>query len=63
MLPRLKQWLDQALGADPGDTLTDGADDFPASMMGDDKLSVSESTITEYSRAIASYTPKDEQRP
>ncbi len=63
MLPRLKQWLDQALGAGSGHKATDGADDYPSSMMSDDKLSVSESTITEYSRAIASFTPKDDLRP
>ena len=55
MLPRLMQWFDQALGGRPAGA--DGDADFPSSFMSDDKLSVSESTITEYSRAIAAFDP------
>ena len=62
MLPRLKQWLDQALGSQPAGPSAHGPEDFPSSFMSDDKLSVSESTITEYSRAIAAFDPKGEQR-
>ena len=57
MLPRLMQWFDQALGGRPAAPAAEAGDDFPSSFMSDDKLSVSESTITEYSRAIAAFDP------
>ena len=61
MLPRLKQWLELTLrDFDPSTHTLVGVDDHPTSL-GDDKLSVSESTITEFSRTIAVYEPL--QRP
>ena len=56
MLPRLLEWFDNALGGRAA-AHANGAEDFPSSFMSDDKLSVSESTITEYSRAIAAFDP------
>ncbi|MEN9630178.1 MAG: hypothetical protein RJA10_3406 [Pseudomonadota bacterium] len=56
MLPRLLEWFDDALGVRLA-ARTDGSEDFPSSLMSDDKLSVCESTITEYSRAIAAFDP------
>ena len=55
MLPRLMQWLDQAVAGPGAARRADGDEDAPESLMSDDTLSVSESTITEYSRAIAAY--------
>ena len=63
MLPRLKQWLELTLrDFDPSTHTLVGADDHPTTL-DDGKLSVSESTITEFSRTIAVYEPKPGQRP
>lgn len=61
MLPRLMQWIDHAVGGLGASRKTDD-DEAPESLMSDDTLSVSESTITEYSRAIAAYDAKAELR-
>ena len=61
MLPRLKQWLDQALGdAPPRPAAAD--DEGLSTLLADDRLSVSESTITEFSRAIATLDTRDAPR-
>ncbi len=62
MLPRLMQWIDHAVGGLGASLKADGDDEAPESLMSDDTLSVSESTITEYSRAIAAYDAKAELR-
>jgi hypothetical protein len=62
MLPRLMQWLDQALAGPGAVRRADGDDDVPESLMSDDTLSVTESTITEYSRAIAAFDAKADAR-
>jgi hypothetical protein len=62
MLPRLKQWLEQALGdAPPRPTAADG-DEGLSTLLADDRLSVSESTITEFSRAIATLDTREAPR-
>ncbi len=61
MLPRLKQWLEQALGeAPPRPSAVD--DEGLSTLLADDRLSVSESTITEFSRAIATLDTREAPR-
>lgn len=57
MLPRLKQWLDNAL-RDAQPARADKPEEFLSTFMADEKLHVSESTITEFARTIAVYEPK-----
>ena len=54
ILPRIRQWLEQALGERPATTPAP-AEDYPSTLLADDKLLVSEATITEFARVIASY--------
>jgi hypothetical protein len=62
MLPRLKQWLDRALSDAPPPAEQAG-DDNLSTFFADDKLCVSESTITEFSRAIANYECRETPQP
>lgn len=60
MLPRLKQWLEDAL-RDGGATRAaadQGREEALSTFMGDDRLFVAESTITEFSRTVAIYERK-----
>jgi hypothetical protein len=58
MLPRLKQWLDNALRDAPAPRPADMPEEFLSTFMADEKLHVSESTITEFARTIAVYEPR-----
>lgn len=58
MLPRLKQWLDHALRDGAAPARADKPEEFLSTFMADEKLHVSESTITEFARTIAVYEPK-----
>ena len=62
MLPRLKQWFDSVLG-DGGTKAKADGEDALSTFMADDKLFVCESTITEFSRTVAIYEPKEAPRP
>lgn len=60
MLPRLKQWLEDALrdGGATRPAAAHGRDEALSTFMGDDRLFVAESTITEFSRTVALYERK-----
>ena len=62
MLPRLKQWLERNLADAPPPTTADAGEEALSTFFADDKLCVSESTITEFSRAIATFNPTDAPR-
>lgn len=60
MLPRLKHWLEATLGDRPTPAPAD--DDRLSEFVSDDRLEVSESTITEFSRTIAIYQSRPSDR-
>lgn len=60
MLPRLKQWLEATLGDRPA--LASADDDRLSEFVSEDRLEVSESTITEFSRTIAVYQARPSDR-
>ena len=55
ILPRIRQWLENALGERDSAARQPAAEDYPSTLLADDKLLVSETTITEFARVIASY--------
>ncbi|MBL8334449.1 MAG: hypothetical protein JNM08_15170 [Rubrivivax sp.] len=60
MLPRIKQWLETALGDRPSSVEAD--EESLSVFVADDRLEVSESTITEFSRTIAVYQSRPSDR-
>lgn len=61
ILPRFRQWFDLALGERAEARVPEAAQEFPSTFMADDKLQVSESTITEFSRTVAIYERRQQQ--